>query len=115
MKRILSLLVVTLLSFFSIHAQKLENSTLWKIEGNGLDNPSYLFGTIHITCDATIDEDVEQALAVTTQVVLELDMDDPNLQAKMMKGMYIHPRPKSRSNLVRQIGISRDKFNDSFR
>ena len=52
MKRILSLSIVALLSLFATHAQKLENSTLWKIEGNGLEQPSYLFGTIHITCDA---------------------------------------------------------------
>lgn len=32
MKRILSLLVVAVLSIFSITAQNLENSTLWKIE-----------------------------------------------------------------------------------
>lgn len=89
MKRILSLLVATTLSVFSITAQELENSTLWKIEGNGLENPSYLFGTIHITCDATLEGDVKKALDETTQIVMELDMDDPNMQMKMMKGMYL--------------------------
>ncbi len=89
MKRILSLLVVTALSVFSITAQELENSTLWKIEGNGLESPSYLFGTIHITCDATLEDDVKKALDETTQIVMELDMDDPNMQMKMMKGMYL--------------------------
>ena len=89
MKRILSLLVVTALSVFSITAQELENSTLWKIEGNGLESPSYLFGTIHITCDATLEDDVKKALDETTQIVMELDMDDPSMQMKMMKGMYL--------------------------
>lgn len=89
MKRILSAFVATLISVFSINAQELENSTLWKIEGNGLENPSYLFGTIHITCDATIEDDVKKALMETTQIVLELDMDDPNMQAKMMSGIYL--------------------------
>ena len=89
MKRILSLLVATTLSVFSITAQELENSTLWKIEGNGLENPSYLFGTIHITCDATLEGDVKKALDETTQIVMELDMDDPSMQMKMMKGMYL--------------------------
>ena len=45
MKQILSLLAITFLSITAINAQKLENSTLWKIEGNGLDKASYLFGT----------------------------------------------------------------------
>ena len=89
MKRILSVFVATLLSVFSVNAQKLENSTLWKIEGNGLEKPSYLFGTIHMTCDATIENDVKKALDETTQIVLELDMDDPTMQTKMMSGIYL--------------------------
>ena len=89
MKRFLALLVITTLSIFSISAQELENSTLWKIEGNGLETPSYLFGTIHITCDATLEDDVKKALDETTQIVMELDMDDPSMQVKMMKSMYL--------------------------
>lgn len=30
-------------------AQNLQNSLLWKITGNGLKQPSYLYGTIHLT------------------------------------------------------------------
>jgi len=26
------------------------NTLLWKIDGNGLETPSYLFGTIHVKC-----------------------------------------------------------------
>ena len=89
MKYLLSLLVLVLLSTSSVNAQELENSTLWKIEGNGLEKASYLFGTIHITCDATIEDDVKKALDATSQVVLEIDMDDPNMQSKMMQGMYM--------------------------
>lgn len=84
--------ILYFLSFFSIlsvNAQKLENSTLWKISGNNLETPSYLFGTIHITCDASIDIDVKKALEETTQIVLELDMDDPSIQQKMMANIYM--------------------------
>lgn len=70
-------------------AQKLENSLLWKISGNGLKQDSYLFGTIHITCDATLDKNVLNALDKTQQLYLELDMDDPNMQATMMGGMMM--------------------------
>jgi len=69
--------------------QKSENSLLWKISGNGLKEPSYLFGTIHITCDATLSEKVKTALDKTQQLCLELDMDDPNLQAEMMNSMMM--------------------------
>ncbi|WP_426430723.1 TraB/GumN family protein [Winogradskyella sp. HB-48] len=89
MKRILSLLVLISISVFALTAQELEDSTLWKIEGNGLEKPSYLFGTIHITCDATLEDDVKKALNETTQIVMELDMDDPTMQSKMMQGMYL--------------------------
>jgi uncharacterized protein YbaP (TraB family) len=90
MKKALSLFVIICLSLISVNAQKLENSTLWKMEGNGLEQPSYLFGTIHITCDATLDDDVKKALDNTSQIVLEIDMDDPNMQQKMMQGMYMN-------------------------
>lgn len=70
-------------------AQQLENSLLWKISGKGLTKPSYLFGTIHITCDATLNKSVLEALNATDQLYLELDMDDPALQTAMMGGMMM--------------------------
>ena len=89
MKKLIATVLFSILSVISINAQKLENSTLWKIEGNGLEKPSYIFGTIHITCDASIEDDVKKALDETSQVVLEIDMDDPSMQTKMMGGMYM--------------------------
>jgi len=89
MKHLLSLLLYGFFSITAANAQQLENSTLWKISGNGLEKPSYLFGTIHITCDASLDSDIKKALDETTQLVLELDMDDPTMQSKMMGGMYM--------------------------
>lgn len=70
-------------------AQKLDNALLWKISGNGLAKPSYLFGTMHITCDATLDKNVLSALDNTGRLFLELDMDDPNMQAEMMSGLMM--------------------------
>lgn len=65
------------------------NSLLWKITGNGLQTPSYLYGTIHITCDATLEKNTLDALDKTSQLYLELDMDDPGLQTAMMSGMMM--------------------------
>lgn len=70
-------------------AQKLDNALLWKISGNGLAKPSYLFGTMHITCDATLDKNVYAALDATQRLFLELDMDDPNMQAEMMSKLMM--------------------------
>src|SRR5688572_19960192 len=84
-------LLISLLSLgmFQANAQKLDDALLWKISGNGLSQPSYLFGTIHITCDASLNPNVVKALDNTGQLYLELDMDDPSLQAEMMGGMMM--------------------------
>lgn len=71
------------------NAQKLDNGLLWKISGNGLAKPSYLYGTMHITCDATLDKNILAALDATGQLYLELDMDDPNMQTEMMGGIMM--------------------------
>ncbi|MFA0961241.1 TraB/GumN family protein [Roseivirga sp. BDSF3-8] len=66
-----------------------EPSLLYKISGNGLERPSYLYGTIHIICpaDFTLAPYVEQAVKETSLTVLELDMDDPDLQTQMQQSM----------------------------
>ena len=78
-----------LLLFFGLQAQQLDNALLWEISGNGLEKPSYLYGTIHITCDASLNDNIKKALDETSQLALELDMDDPNMQVKMFKGIYM--------------------------
>lgn len=84
-------LLIAALGLFTLltNAQQLDNSLLWKISGNGLSKPSYLFGTVHITCDATLKPKVLTALDATSQLYLELDMDDPNMQAEMMNGIMM--------------------------
>jgi uncharacterized protein YbaP (TraB family) len=37
-----------LLAALQLHAQKSSNGLLWRISGNGLDRPSYLYGTMHV-------------------------------------------------------------------
>lgn len=84
-----ALLLFTLfISLFS-NAQELEKSLLWKISGNGLKKPSYLFGTIHLTCDSSLDANTLNALKATEQLYLELDMDDKSIQMQMMKLMMM--------------------------
>jgi len=56
----------------------LENALLWKISGNGLEKPSYLYGTIHMLCeeDAFLSDSLIAAIDRTDRVYLELDMDN---------------------------------------
>lgn len=86
--RYVLLLFTLFISLFS-NAQELEKSLLWKISGNGLNKPSYLFGTIHLTCDTSLDENTLNALEATEQLYLELDMDDKSIQMRMMKLMMM--------------------------
>lgn len=82
------LLIISFIGYIA-NAQKLENSLLWKISGNGIENPSYLYGTMHAVCETNIDEKVLKAFDETSQLYLEIDMDDPNFQAAMMNGLVM--------------------------
>src|SRR6185436_2357215 len=59
------------------------NTLLWQISGNGLKQPSYLFGTMHILCaeDAKLSEALKGVIRKTVKVYFEVDMD--NLQEMM--------------------------------
>lgn len=87
MRKIFALILA--ISGLTAYSQQLEKSLLWEISGNKLEKPSYLFGTIHITCDATLQPKVLKALDATDRLYLELDMDDPALQSQMMMGMMM--------------------------
>ena len=77
------------LFFFGLQAQKLEDALLWKISGNGIKKPSYLYGTIHATCEVAFEQNVIDAMKKTNQLYLEIDIDDPNVQSQTMSGMYM--------------------------
>lgn len=109
MRNYLAFFFTILLSSFSL-SQNLEKSLLWEISGHGLEKPSYLFGTIHMTCDATLGKNVLDALDSTDQLVLELDMDDPSMALHMLKNM------KMKDGKTLNDFITEDEFNllDSF-
>ena len=65
-------------SFTQSTKKQLEKSLLWQISGNGLEKPSYLYGTIHMLCkdDAALSDRLVAAIQNTDRVYLELDMDN---------------------------------------
>ncbi len=82
MKKINMLTVILLLvSFQSITAQSL----LWKVDGNGLTQPSYLYGTIHAVCphEVNIDTLMKTAIASSEQLAFELNFGEENIGTKM--------------------------------
>ena len=84
-------LIFSSLYFTQLYGQKEDKSLLYEISGNGLSQPSYLYGTIHIICkdDFVMTEATKQKFAEAQQVYLELDMDDPKMMPEMMKSMYM--------------------------
>ena len=68
---------------------KSEASLLWRVSGNGLKEPSYVFGTIHAICedDYFWTPLMQKALDSAEKVCLELDMDDPMMMFQTAFGM----------------------------
>lgn len=72
---------------FGLSQEIKEKTLLWEISGNGLSQPSYLFGTIHIACEGEVEmrPEIQTAFDKTEQLILEMKMDDPSLMVKMMQ------------------------------
>lgn len=83
-KTLLTILIV--LAGTNAWAQK---GLLWEISGNGLKSPSYLYGTIHAICpnDYIMPDGMEQALANSRAICLELDVASAETATKMMQAM----------------------------
>jgi len=82
--------LILFLSLFSVVSfGQQENTLLWKIEGNGLKKPSYLFGTMHILCadDAELGKNLRAAIAQSDNVYLEVDMSNLMEMADAMSKM----------------------------
>lgn len=67
----------------------LENSLLWEVSGNGLEKPSYIYGTIHMICDSDfkITDKVKKAFGQSSQLVLEADIFNPEMGNLVKKEM----------------------------
>jgi uncharacterized protein len=94
-------LLLVLISFATVTAQKtkkapakkasatektaIDNSLLWEISGKGLAQKSYLFGTMHMLCpgDLVVSDKIKNAMQSSQQLVLELDLSNPNIMAEM--------------------------------
>lgn len=65
----------------------LENTLLWEISGNGLKQPSYLFGTMHLLCaeDAKLSVNLKKAIREADRIYFEIDMDDMSQMMSALK------------------------------
>jgi uncharacterized protein YbaP (TraB family) len=67
--------------------QKNNNTLLWRVSGNGLQHPSFLFGTFHLMCkgDINFSSQLKEAIKASDEIYMELDMDDPST---LLSGMF---------------------------
>jgi len=68
-----------------------DNTLLWEITGNGLRQPSYYLGTMHILCasDAKISEQLQTVLNQASAVYFEIDLDDMAQMFGAMQAMVM--------------------------
>lgn len=117
MKKLSMLLPIFILQQLYINSApaqtSVENSLLWEISGNGLDKPSYLYGTIHIICkkDFFVSDKLKKKFAATDKLYLEVDMDDPAMNMKMLQLSVL--KGKKLSDFF--SGSDYTKLNDFFR
>src|SRR5690606_6057980 len=89
----ISALALYFISTFTF-GQTIENSLFWEISGNGLKNPSYLFGTYHLLNHGYLEETpaVKRAFNNATGIVVETELDS----SKMMQLISIAIMPNKK-------------------
>ena len=88
MRRLVTFLA-GLVTILSLNAQAQDNSLLWRVTGNNLTKPSFLFGTIHLICpdDYLWTEKMRSSLDRAEKVCFELDISDPDVMMQVVAGM----------------------------
>jgi len=108
MKYFLSVLVILVFSFFTQTANAQETSSktlLWRISGNGMQKPSYLYGTMHLKDRRLFffGDSVYKSIEATEGFAMELD------PIEMMDSLFIKMGETDTSTLLRQL-LDEKKF-----
>jgi uncharacterized protein len=82
------------------------NTLLWKISGNGLEKPSYLFGTIHMICadDAVLSTNMKKAISNADEVYLEVDLNN------MLEMLSVITKMKMNGDTTLQDLLSKEDY-----
>lgn len=80
-------------SAFGLQAQNTgyTGSLLWKVTGNGLETPSYIYGTIHLLeqKDFNIKPEVDSVFDAADKIIFEIDLTDITLQSTFQNWMLL--------------------------
>lgn len=110
----ISLFILAVLSYtIGITQSSPNGSLLWEISGKGIKHPSYLFGTFHIMCkdQFSISPTLKTTINSTNQFVGELNMNDPTMQASIMKMIVM--KDQTIESLMDSSSFR--KFNEAFK
>ena len=101
-KRLIFILAASVILTFQSNAQ-----LLWKISGNGLEKPSYLFGTHHVApihiCDSIAG--FNEAFNSCKQLYGELELDDKPYQKKLLN-IRCYPKTACSINYILRKNIN---------
>jgi uncharacterized protein YbaP (TraB family) len=117
MKKLL-VLIGALLCTAGIQAQGNDNnkSLLWKISGKEMQQPSYLFGTIHIVCKDNYvwTKTMKKSFEAAQEVCMEMDMDDPSILMQVATAMIEQSGKKLEDYFTREeYQLVEEYFRDS--
>ncbi len=73
----------------NVDKNKEQSSLLWEISGNGLSQPSYIFGTIHMICadDFIWSPVMDSTIKNVSQICFEMNIADPKVATKVGMSM----------------------------
>ena len=82
------------------------HTLLWKISGNGLTKPSYLFGTIHMLCadDALLSDQLKNIIRKVDNVYFEVDIDN------LMEMLGVIGKMKMKGDTTLQDLLSKEDY-----
>jgi len=104
MKKLIIVLIIIFAGGRFIDAQELESSLLWRISGDGISSPSYLYGTFHMLCpdDLELSDKVINAMGESERLVLELDFDDPAMMMEVQQSMMFRDGTTAKDYLTEE-------------
>ncbi len=121
MKRVLIVSIILISVFFLQAQNEKENfkSLLYEVSGNGLENSSFVFGTIHIIpkADYFFTKKMKECLVSCENLVLEADIDIPfKEQLEMAKKMILPSGTKLETYMTsKQFNEFRSFYLDSMK
>ena len=96
--------IIVLILSFTISAQHLDKSLLWKVYGNGIKDTSFLYGTIHMIekKDFVASKVLKSKLKKSEALVMEINLDFDDKAKQFVRENALYPSGKSIKDFVNE-------------